>query len=109
MNAELEPRPDAAPGGWGIVQVRIAGATARRTYAYETDQPLMIGEWVTLPGNVVSEHGGFGIVKSYGRDGYTGPLKKIRARIPEPPELMIMMSVVKTKDRAADIYDAAVA
>jgi len=105
---DLAPRWDAAPGGWGIVQVRIAGASARRTYAYETDEPLMIGDWVTIPGNVVNEFGGFGVVKSYGRDGYTGPLKKIMAKIPEPPELMIRMSMVKSKDRAAEIYDQAV-
>lgn len=97
------------PLGWGVVQVRIAGAPAKRTYAYETDHILMIGDWVVIPGNVVSEHGGFGIVKSYGRDGYRGPLKKIVKKIPEPPELMIRMSVVKSQDRAAEIYDQAVA
>jgi len=95
-----------------VVQVRIAGATARRTYAYAVPAkigPVGIGDWVTLPGNVVSEHGGFGVVKSFGREGYRGPLKPIMARIPEPDELMIRMSVVKTKDRAAEIYDRAVA
>jgi hypothetical protein len=94
-----------------VVQVRIAGATARRTYAYQVpfELDLEVGDWVTLPGNVVSEHGGFGIIKAFGREGYNGPLKSIRTKIPEPPELMIRMSVVKTKDRAAEIYDAAVA
>jgi len=101
-------REQHVPEGWGVVQVRIAGATAR-TYAYETDQPLMIGDWVSLPGNIVSEHGGFGIVKSYGRDGYDGLLKKITARIDEPHELTVKMSVVKSRDQAAKLYDEAVA
>jgi hypothetical protein len=93
-----------------VVQVRIAGATARRTYAYQVPFRLdaAVGDWVTIPGNVVNEFGGFGVVKSFGRDGYTGPLKEIMAVIPEPPELMIRMSVVKNKDRAAEIYDQAV-
>jgi len=98
------------PFGDRVVQVRIAGATAR-TYAYEVPRgtDLAIGDWVTLPGNVVSAHGGFGIVKSYGRDGYDGPLKSIVKKIDEPDELMIRMSVVKTKNQAADLYDEAVA
>lgn len=108
MTAHEEDAERFGPMGWGVVQVRIAGAPARRTYAYESDVPLMIGDWVTLPGNVVSEHGGFGVVKSYGRDGYNGPLKKIVKKIDEPHELMVRMSVVKTKERAAEIYDAAV-
>jgi hypothetical protein len=110
MNAEIARR---APGELAekVVQVRIAGATARRTYAYQVPfgLDLEVGDWVTLPGNVVSEHGGFGVVKSFGRDGYRGPLKSIRAKIPEPSELMIRMSVVKTKEHAAEIFDAAVA
>lgn len=96
------------PMGWGVVQVRIAGANAR-TYAYETDTLLTINEWVRLPGNVVNENGGFGIVKAYGRDGYNGPLKKIVEKIPEPDPLMVQMSVVKTKEQAAKIYAQAVA
>ena len=94
-----------------VVQVRIAGATARRTYAYEVPRgtDANLGDWVTLPGNVVNEHGGFGVVKGFGRDGYKGPLKAITGVIPEPDELMIKMSVVKTKDAAAKIYDQAVA
>jgi hypothetical protein len=97
--------------GTKIVQVRIAGATARRTYAYEVPRGLDItlGDWVTLPGNVVNEHGGFGVVKGFGRDGYDGPLKMIVKVIREPHELMIKMSVVKAKDQAAKIYDEAVA
>lgn len=94
-----------------VVQVRIAGATARRTYAYEVpfNLDVSLGSWVILPGNVVNEHGGFGVVKSFGRDGYRGPLKSIVDTIDEPPELMIKMSVVKTKAAAAKIYDEAVA
>lgn len=99
------------PFGDKVVQVRIAGATAKRTYAYEVpfEVDVRIGDWVTLPGNVVNEHGGFGIVKAFGRDGYRGPLKSIVAKIPEPSLLMIRMSVVKTKDQAAKIYDEAMA
>lgn len=94
-----------------MIQVRIAGASARRTYAYAVPAdvaPVGLGDWVTIPGNVVNEFGGFGIVKGFGRDGYKGPLKSIMAKIPEPPELMIKMSVVKSKDKAAEIYDQAV-
>lgn len=111
MNAELERRRTSGVAEQ-VVQVRIAGATSRRTYAYEVPAkigPLGIGDWVTLPGNVVSEHGGFGIVKGFGREGYRGPLKEISAKIPEPPELMIRISVVKTREQAAKIYDEAVA
>jgi hypothetical protein len=95
--------------GTKIVQVRIAGAN-ERTYAYEVPlgTDLAIGDWVTLPGNVVNEHGGFGVVKRFGREGYNGPLKNIVAKIDEPDELEIRMSVVKTKNQAADIYDEAV-
>lgn len=95
-----------------VVQVRIAGATARRTYAYTVPQKigkLRVGDWVTIPGNVVNEFGGFGVVKGYGRDGYRGPLKEIMEHIPEPDELVVRMSVVKSKEAAAKIYDAAVA
>lgn len=91
-----------------IVQVRIAGAT-RRTYAYQVpfDIDLEVGDWVTIPGNVVSEFGGYGIVKGFGRQGYNGPLKTITAKIPEPDEIMVRMSVVKSKDQAAQLYDRA--
>ncbi len=92
-----------------VIQVRIAGATAR-TYAYEVPRgtDVSVGDWVRLPGNVVNEDGGFGIVKAFGRQGYDGPLKMIRDVIDEPHELMIRMSVVKTKDQAEKIYDKAV-
>lgn len=95
-----------------VVQVRIAGANAR-TYAYEVPEHIVKqgigpGDWVTLPGNIVSAHGGFGVVKAFGRQGYKGPLKKIVEKIPEPDPIMIKMSVVKTKDQAAKLYDAAV-
>jgi hypothetical protein len=98
------------PMGTGVVQVRIAGATAR-TYAYEVPRGMDVapGGWVRLPGNVVSEDGGFGLVKSYGRVGYDGPLKSITAVIDEPDPLMVQMSVVKTKEQAAKIYDKALA
>lgn len=97
--------------GTNVVQVRIAGTTGRRTYAYEIPRHLdvKIGDWVILPGNVVSEHGGFGVVKTFGRQGYDGPLKMIVKKIPEPDPLTVRMSVVKTKDQAAEIYDEAVA
>jgi len=109
MNAELARRAPAETES-RVVQVRIAGATARRTYAYAVPRgtSASVGDWVTIPGNVVNEFGGFGIVKGYGRQGYDGPLKEIMAVIPEPPKLMIRMSVVKSKDGAAEIYDEAV-
>jgi hypothetical protein len=111
MTAHEEDAERYGPMGDKVVQVRIAGATARRTYAYEVPRTLDIapGDWVTLPGNVVNEHGGFGVVKGFGRDGYDGPLKMIVKVIREPHELMIKMSVVKTKDQASKIYDEAVA
>lgn len=110
MNAEVARR-HSSDLQEKVVQVRIAGSGARKTYAYEVpfNIDVQLGDWVTLPGNIVSEHGGFGVVKSFGRDGYRGPLKAIRAKIPEPPELMIRISVVKTKEQAADLYDRAVA
>lgn len=94
--------------GTKIVQVRIAGANAR-TYAYEVPrtEDVSLGDWVEIPGNVVNEFGSFGVVKGFGRQGYNGPLKMIVRKIDEPDELMIRMSVVKTKDQAAKIYDAA--
>jgi len=94
--------------GWSVVQVRIAGA-GKRTYAYAADHPYPIGTWVDLPGNVVSEDGGTGVVVSYGRDGYDGPLKTIVRDIPEPSAFMVRMMTVKTMDGAAKIYDHAVA
>jgi len=113
--AETVPRkaqtPVSAPAhgdGWGVVQVRIAGA-GKRTYAYAADHAYPVGTWVELPGNVVSEDGGTGVVASYGRDGYDGPLKTIVRDIPEPSPFMIRMAVVKTMDGAAKIYDDAVA
>jgi hypothetical protein len=117
MNAEPlltrheEDRQHFGELGDKVVQVRIAGATARRTYAYEVPfgVDVSFGDWVTLPGNVVNEHGGFGIVKGFGRDGYRGPLKSIVAKIDEPSDLMIRMSVVKTKQQASKIYEEAVA
>lgn len=111
MNAEVARRATSGVAEQ-VVQVRIAGASARRTYAYSVPAhvaPVGLGDWVTIPSNVVNEFGGFGIVKGFGRDGYKGPLKAIMAKIPEPPELMIRMSVVKSKDAAAEIYDKAVA
>lgn len=92
-----------------VVQVRIAGASAR-TYAYEVPRPadVSIGTWVRLPGNVVNEDGGFGIVRGFGRDGYDGPLKMISGVIDEPDPLMVQMSVAKSKEQAAKIYDQAV-
>jgi hypothetical protein len=111
MSAHEEDAVHFGPMGDKIVQVRIAGAPAKRTYAYAVPREVdaAIGDWVSLPGNVVNEHGGFGVVKGFGRQGYNGPLKNIVAVIPEPHELEIRMSVVKTKDTAAKIYDQAVA
>lgn len=98
------------PMGDKVVQVRIAGANAR-TYAYEVPRPadVSIGTWVRLPGNVVNEDGGFGIVKGFGRQGYDGPLKMISGVIDEPDPLMVQMSVIKSKEQAAKIYDQAIA
>lgn len=93
-----------------VVQVRIAGA-GKRTYAYEVPARIhaVTGDWVALPGNVVSEDGSTGKVVSYGRDGYGGPLKEITAVVPEPSVWMMRMLCVKTRPTAAKIYDEAVA
>jgi hypothetical protein len=116
MNAERSEtaherdREHFRPAYTDVVQVRIAGA-GKRTYAYDVPAGLgllALGSWVRLPGNVVNLDGGFGVVKAYGRQGYDGPLKSIIAVIDEPDELTVRMSVVKTKDKAAEIYDQAV-
>lgn len=96
------------PYGDKVIQVRIAGA-GKRTYAYAVPRHLdvIIGDWVTLPGNVVSEDGGIGYVTSFGRDGYDGPLKEITGKTGKPDEFMVRMLTAKTKGQAADIWDEA--
>lgn len=93
-----------------VVQVRIAGA-GKKSYAYEVPGSVFVtvGDWVSLPGNVVNEDGGFGLVVGFGTDGYDGPLKRISEKIPEPSRWKIKMAMVKTRSQASTVYERAVA
>lgn len=105
--------PVSGPDGMGpdrVVRVRIVGARAR-TYSYEVPTGIFVteGDWVRLPGNVVSEDGGIGLVTGYGANGYTGALKSVVSKIEDPSGHLLEMFRVKTRKQAAEVYDRAVA
>lgn len=88
------------------VQVRIVGAP--RAYAYEwRGEPLEVGDWVELPGNVVSQDGCRGVVEAFGRDGYTGPLKPVLAKLERLDVYRERMGTVRSREEAARVWQAA--
>jgi hypothetical protein len=90
------------------VLVQIAGAGRAYAYAWNGD-PLAVGDWVTLPGNVVSEEGTEGMVSGFGRGGYTGRLKPVIAKRERPNLWVARMRAVRSRPEATRIYHRAVA
>jgi hypothetical protein len=89
-----------------VVQVQLAGAG--RTYAYRWDgEPLRAGDWVMCPGNAVSPDGALGRVESFGREGYTGPLKDVLRRVEPPDPWEARMRAVRSRSEALRVYRAA--
>jgi hypothetical protein len=66
------------------VQVRLVGAPRAYDYEWAGDTPLEIGEWVDLPGNVVSPEGCIGRVEGTAAPKWEGELKPVLSRQPDP-------------------------
>jgi len=101
-----------------VVQVRMAGAP--RNYTYQWWSLTMVddgwrtgadwlrtGDWVRLPGNVVSPEGAKGRVEGYGRNGYSGPLKDVSCRIEPQDPWTVRMEAVRGAGDALRVYRAA--
>lgn len=94
-----------------VVQVRIVGAP--RAYGYgwwglpSGSDWLAVGDWVRLPGNVVSPDGCKGRVEAYGRAGYAGKLKDVACRMDKPDLWQVQMEAVRDKPTALKVYRAA--
>lgn len=68
-----------------VVQVSIMGTRRLFTYGWDCDpmqgvNPLIVGDKVELPPNIVQEEGSSGTVAKFGSD-YTGPMKMIVRKI----------------------------
>jgi hypothetical protein len=87
-----------------VVRVRIAGAPKAYGYLWRGAEPLEMGEWVMLPGNVVSPEGCKGRVEGFGRDGYNGELKEVVSRIEKPDPWLARMEAVTTRQEASRVY-----
>lgn len=101
-NAGGSPEPQQ------VVQVRLPGAA--RTYAYAVPAhwaPLKAGDWVRVPSNQVSPDGGKGRVESFGRDGYTGPLKALTDRLEPQDPWLVRMEAVRGRSEANTVWKAA--
>jgi len=103
-----------------VVRVRMPGAPRDYTYQWwnttmvvDDGEPLeqadwlRTGDWVKLPGNVVSPEGSKGRVTGYGRSGYTGPLKDVACRMETPDIWTVQMEAVRDKVSANRVYQAA--
>jgi hypothetical protein len=90
-----------------VVQVQMAGAQRAYGYAWKGEEPLELGEWVMLPGNVVSPEGCKGKVTGFGRDGYNGPLKEVMSRIERPDPWVARMEAVRTASEARRVLNKA--
>jgi hypothetical protein len=99
--------PGAGKLGEQVVQVQMAGAQKSYGYAWKGEEPLELGEWVMLPGNVVSPEGCKGKVTGFGRDGYNGPLKEVVSRIERPDPWVARMEAVRTASEARRILNKA--
>jgi hypothetical protein len=94
-----------------VVQARMAGA--RQSYAYgwwglpSGSDWLAVGDWVMLPGNVVSPEGCKGRVESYGRNGYHGAVKDVSRRLPPQDIWLVQMEAVTGRAQALKVYRAA--
>jgi len=60
------------------VQVRYAGQSTRRTYAFDTDLPVKVGDKVIVPGNSWNQGEQTAIVVELDSN-YGGPVKWIKA------------------------------
>lgn len=100
---------DPAAAREQVVQVRIVGAPRAYAYAVPAGMPdLEAGDWVLLPGNVVSPDGCEGVVEGFGRDGYKGALKYVLQQVDRPGIWLAQMRAARTKAQALKVYRAAV-
>jgi hypothetical protein len=104
---QAAPEYVAATLGEQVVQVQMAGAQKSYGYAWKGEEPLELGEWVMLPGNVVSPEGCKGKVTGFGRDGYNGPLKEVVSRIERPDPWVARMEAVRTASEARRVLNKA--
>lgn len=87
------------------VQVRLMGAARPYDYAWHGDTPLAIGDWVDLPGNVVSPDGCIGRVESLKPPAWKGELKPVTAKLDDP--WTVLFGRVRDEKDASDAWQRA--
>lgn len=87
------------------VQVRLMGAARPYDYAWHGDTPLAIGDWVDLPGNVVSPEGCIGRVESLKPPAWKGELKPVMRKLDDP--WVVLFARVRDEKDASDAWQRA--
>lgn len=87
-----------------VVQVRIINSPRAYPYAVPDGVTLVNGDWVDLPGNVVSPGGCTGQVVGHGRRGYTGELKEIVSRLDSPDEALLRMAAARGRTEVRALW-----
>lgn len=90
-----------------VVQVQIIATQRTYDYAWRGAEPLKPGDWVKLPGNVVSADGTLGRVASTNPPSWKGELKEILERTDAPDPWKARFSAVRSRDEASRIWNLA--
>jgi len=89
------------------VQVRITGATRSYDYTSDLEPPLEPGEWVSLPGNVVSADYSTGVVTGTAAPTWKGELKAVTGRTNKPDPWMARMRSARDVETGRRVWRAA--
>lgn len=89
------------------VQVRITGAKRSYDYTSDLEPPLVPGDWVALPGNVVSADYSTGVVTGTAAPTWKGELKAVTGRTDKPDPWMARMRSAKDVQTGRRIWHAA--
>ena len=87
------------------VQVRLMGAARPYDYTWHGDTPLAVGDYVDLPGNVVSPEGCIGRVESLKPPAWKGELKPVMRKLDDP--WTVLFSRVRDEKDASDAWQRA--
>lgn len=90
-----------------VVQVQIIATQRTYDYAWRGAEPLKPGDWVKLPGNVVSADGTLGRVASTNPPSWKGELKEILERTPAPDPWKARFSAVRSREEASRLWHLA--
>jgi hypothetical protein len=103
----MDPTTEGAGTVGQTVQVRITGAKRSYDYTSDLEPPLVPGDWVTLPGNVVSADYSTGVVTGTAAPTWKGELKAVTGWTSKPDPWLARMRSAKDVQTGRRIWHAA--